>query len=60
MTALKKILIYVQGCKKIKPKHLFTDWSEIRFEKLIFINLDRYPIYQEAVGIGFQQPFKSR
>ena len=33
------------------------DLSEIRSEKLIFINLDRYPIYQAAVE---QQLFKSR
>ena len=25
------------------------DWNEIRSKKLIFINLDRYPIYQAAI-----------
>ena len=39
--ALKIILIYVYGCEKRKFKHVYTDWYEIRFEKLIFLNLDR-------------------
>ena len=38
---LKIILIYVWGYEKRKPKHVYTDWSEIRFEKLIYVNLDR-------------------
>ena len=38
---LKIILIYVWGYEKRKPKHVYMDWSEIRFEKLIYVNLDR-------------------
>ena len=49
VTALKTILIYVSGCEKRKPKHLFTNWCEIKSEKMIFINLDRYPICRVAV-----------
>ena len=49
MTALKTILIYVQGCEKRKLKHLYMDWMKIKIEKLIFLNLDRYPICQAAV-----------
>ena len=49
LTALKIILIYVQGCEKRKSKHVYTDWSEIRFEKLIYVNLDRQVIYRAAV-----------
>ena len=41
MTTLKIILIYVEGYEKRKPKHVSTDWSEVRSEKLIFINFDR-------------------
>ena len=54
---LKKIFIYVLGCEKRKPKYLFTDWSEIRSKKLIFINLNRYPIYQAAVEYQAQKAF---
>ena len=39
--ALKIILIYVWGCEKRKLKHVYIDLSEIRYEKLIFLNLDR-------------------
>ena len=28
LTALKIILLYVQGCEKRKPKHINTDWSQ--------------------------------
>ena len=49
VTAFKIILIYVYGCEKRKPKHVYTDMCEIRFEKLIFVNLDRQVIYQAAV-----------
>ena len=31
------------------PKHIHIDMREIRFEKLIFVNLDRYGICREAV-----------
>ena len=41
VTALKIILIYVQGCEKRKPKHVYMDWMKIRTENLIFVNLDR-------------------
>ena len=37
------------GLWEKKLKHIFTDWSEISFEKLNFINLDRYPICQAIV-----------
>ena len=42
LTALKIILIYVQGCEKRKPKHIITDWMKNKLENLSFINLDRY------------------
>ena len=48
MTILKIITIYVYGCEKRKPKHVYIDWSEIRFEKLIFLNLDGQSIYRAA------------
>ena len=35
--------------KKKKPKHLFMDWSEIKYEKIILINLNRYLIYRVVV-----------
>ena len=41
VTALKIIHIYVQGSKKRKPNYVYTDWIEIKYEKLIFLNLDR-------------------
>ena len=47
--ALKIILIYVQGCEKRKPKQIYMDWSEIRTENMIFVNLDRQVIYRVAV-----------
>ena len=46
VAALKIILIYVLGCEKRKPKHVYKDWSKIRSGKLIFLNLDREDIYQ--------------
>ena len=49
MMALKTILIYVQGCEKRKPKHLYMGWMKIRIENIIFLNLDRYPIYRAAI-----------
>ena len=49
VTALKIILIYVQGCEKRKLKHVYTDWMKIRTENLIFLNLDRQGIYRVAV-----------
>ena len=49
VTALKIILIYVQGCEKRKPKHVYMNWSEIKSEKRIFLNLDRQVIYRVAV-----------
>ena len=49
MMAHKIILIYVSGCEKRKPKHVYTDWCEIRSEKLIFIDLDRWVIYRAVV-----------
>ena len=36
MTILKIILIYVQGCEKRKPKHVYMDMCEIRYEKIDF------------------------
>ena len=47
--AFKKILIYVQGCEKRKPKHLYMDWMKIITKKLTFLNLDSYLIYRVAV-----------
>ena len=41
MTALKIIFIYIWGCEKRKLKHIHMDMREIRFEKMIFVNLDR-------------------
>ena len=42
VTALKISLIYVKGCEKRKPKHVYyMDWSEIKTENVIFVNLDR-------------------
>ena len=35
--------------RKKNPKHVYTDWSEIRSEKLISVNLDRQVIYCAAV-----------
>ena len=49
LTALKIIILYVQGCEKRKPKHIITDWSQNRTENLFFINLDRYPICRDTV-----------
>ena len=46
VAALKIILIYVLGCEKRKPKHVYTDWGKIRSGKLIFLNLDREDIYR--------------
>ena len=41
VTTPKIIFIYVYGCEKRKSKHVYTDWSEIRTENMIFLNLDR-------------------
>ena len=41
LTALKIIILYVQGQKKRKPKHIITDWSQNRTGILFFIKLDR-------------------
>ena len=41
VTTLKIILIYVLSCEKRKFKQIYTDWSEIKIENLIFVNLDR-------------------
>ena len=49
LTALKIIILYVQGCEKRKPKHIIMDQSQNRTENLFFINLDRYPICRAAV-----------
>ena len=49
LTALKIIILYVQGCEKRKPKHIITDWMKIKSEILSFINFDRYPIYRATV-----------
>ena len=49
VTVLKIILIYVQGYEKRKSKHAYMDWSKIRSENLIFLNLDRQGIYPAVV-----------
>ena len=49
LTALKIIILYVQGCEKRKPKHIITDQSKNRTENLFFINLNRYLICRDAV-----------
>ena len=49
LTALKIIILYVQGCEKRKPKHIITDQSQNRTENLFFINLNRYLICRDAV-----------
>ena len=49
LTALKIILLYVQGCEKRKLKHINTDWSQNRIENLFFINLNKYLIYRAAI-----------
>ena len=41
VTVLKIILIYAKSCEKRKPKHVYIDLCEIRFENLIFLNLDK-------------------
>ena len=41
LTALKIILLYVQGQKKRKPKHIKLDQSQNRTRILFFIKLDR-------------------
>ena len=41
LTALKIIILYVQGQKKRRPKHIITDWNQNRTEILFFIKLDR-------------------
>ena len=47
---LKQFLyMFSWGCEKRKPKHLYTNWSEIKPKKLIFLNLDRYFIYRATV-----------
>ena len=35
--------------EKRKLKHTFTDWMKINYEKLNFINLNRYPICRAVV-----------
>ena len=54
---IAKLLIYVQGCAKRKSKQVQMDMCEIRFEKLIFINLDRWVIYRAAVKHRAEDPF---
>ena len=49
LTALKIILLYVQGCEKRKPKHIIIDQSQNRTENLFFLNLNRYLICRAAV-----------
>ena len=57
MMALKIIVIYVQGYEKRKPKQLYTDFCEIKFEKMIVVNLDRQVIYRIAVQYRAEDPF---
>ena len=42
LTALKIIILYVQGCEKRKAKHMITDQSQNRTRIRFFIKLDRY------------------
>ena len=35
--------------RKKKPKHVYTNQSEIKSEKLISVNLDRQGIYRVAI-----------
>ena len=51
LTALKIILLYVQGCEKRKPKHTITDQSQNKTEILFFINLNKYPICRVVVKL---------
>ena len=58
--AFKISLIYVEGCEKRKPKHILTDWMKINFEKLSFINLNRYPSIELTVEPLASVTFKPR
>ena len=42
LTALKIILLYVQGSVKRKSKHIITDQSQNRTENLFFLNIDKW------------------
>ena len=59
-TALKIILIYVQGCQKRKPKHISMDWMKNNPKKLNFINLNKQPSVELAVETWVSQLFKPR
>ena len=59
-TALKIILIYVQGCEKRKLKYTPTNWIEISSEKLNFINLNRQPSIELAIEPRALAAFKHR
>ena len=48
-TALKIVLLYVQGCEKRKLKRTIMDQSQNRIEILFFINLNIYPICRAFV-----------
>ena len=51
MTALKIILIYVQGCEKRNPTQILMDMHEIGSRNFDFIILDRYSFYQASTLI---------
>ena len=49
LTALKIILLYVQGCEKRKPKYIITDQNQNRTKNLFFHKSRQMPIYRAAV-----------
>ena len=49
LTALKIIILYVQGSEKRKPKYAITNQSQNKSKILFFINLDRFLICQATV-----------
>ena len=59
-SALKVILIYVQGCEKRNLKHTFMDLMKNSPEKLNFINLDKQPSIELAVEPRVSIAFKPR
>ena len=53
LTALKIIILYVQGCEKRKLKHIITDQSQNRTRILFFIKLDRYLSVEQLSSHGW-------
>ena len=56
----KIILLDIKGCEKRKPKYTITDWMKNSFEKLNFINLDKYLSVKLLSSHRLEQLYRSR